>query len=153
MKATPVRWVLAVDRTRARLLQCTCTSHGRLHLEERAELLEHWEEHQHGRPSPRSGREGHHSASLGHEDDERLRRFAKEVAGWTGSQIATHGIDQLELFTPTRFLGELRKAAGKVVRAVVVEHDADIAHLSLPRMTKELERHPKFSADGSPARS
>ncbi|TDJ78470.1 MAG: hypothetical protein E2O39_01425 [Planctomycetota bacterium] len=153
MNATPIRWVLAADRTRARLLQCTRTSHGRIHLEDQAELLEHWEELQHGRPSPRSGREGHNSASLGHESDERLRRFAKEVATWTGLQVAEHGIEQLELFTSTRFLGELRKVAGGTVRAVTVEHDADIAHLSIPQLVKEIERHLEFPAEKSSAPS
>ena len=74
----PFAWLLTIDRRHARLLACERTRQGRLHIDELAAIEEEWDELQHGRPSPRAGKDGHSYADVGREEEERLRRFARE---------------------------------------------------------------------------
>jgi len=126
----PELWLLVADRQRARLLSGASTPHGRLHVEERAILEEEWDELQRGRPSPRTGKNGHSYASGGHEDDERIHRFAKGVASWLERELVGRRIARLHAFAAPRLLGELRGVVPGRLYERLVEHALDLAHLT-----------------------
>lgn len=142
-------WLLVADRRRARLLSAEPTSHGRLHIEEVAAVEEDWEEFQHGRPSARAGKDGHSYASRGHEDEERLHRFAKQVSGWLAHEVSRRAIPALHAFSARQLLGELRRVLEKRVHERVEEHALDLAHLS----PGELARHKSVLEACGPGRA
>lgn len=123
-------WILVADQREARLLSGVLTSHGRLHIEPRSTLHEEWDEHQHGRPSPRASKDGHGYASIGHEDEERAQRFAREVAKWLQAEIESSGIQALHAFCAPKMLGSLRKVLPSRLRHLVREHATDLSRLS-----------------------
>lgn len=95
---TPVTWFVTADSRGATLYESTWTPHGRLHLEARAQYAEQWEEHQHGRPSPRANKDGHSYASMGHEDEERIARLARELEHWVQQEAMQRGLARLHAF-------------------------------------------------------
>ena len=100
--------VVVADARRARRLLLTRTPRGKLHVEERARLDEHWDEKQHHRPYMLSAH-GRSMASAGHERDERLQRFGRDLAAWLERAPATDG--RLPVLLPAPMLGALRRAA------------------------------------------
>jgi hypothetical protein len=133
----PEFWLLTADRRRARLLSCTRTPHGRLHVETRATLNEVWSEFQHGRPSPRTGKFGHTYASQGHEEDERIHRFAKQVADWLAREMDGRRIPFLHAFPARRFLGQLRRVLPERLQERLVDYPLNLCHL----LPAELAKH------------
>lgn len=131
-------WFLTADQRHARLLEGTTTPHGRLHIEELSVVEESWEELEHGRPSPRSGRVGHNSASEGHENEERLHRFAKQVAEWLRGELDSRQLERVHAFLAPKFLGQVRDVLPDRVRGRLVAHPVNLAHLE----PGELARHP-----------
>lgn len=131
-------WFIVVDGGRGRLLRGRMISHGRIHVDEHDSISNHHDEHEHGRPSPRSGRGGSSYASSGHEGEQQLHRFAKEVTGWIEAKVARHGIERLALFSAPRLLGELRKLYPPGLGERIDEHPADLTQVS----TAALARHP-----------
>ena len=123
-------WIFTADRRGARLLCCETTPHGRLHIEERAKIEEEWDERQHGRSSPLTGRSGHSNASFGHEREERLRRFAKTVADFLEREIVRQGCERVHAFVSRRLLGELRRELSSEIGGRVVEHARDLGNLT-----------------------
>ena len=103
-------WIFIVDNGRGRLLKGAPAPRGRFHLELDDSIENTWEEHERGRPSPLTGKDGRSYASVGHEDEEMMRRFARDVAGWLDEKTRRLDIDRLALFAPPRFLGALRQA-------------------------------------------
>jgi protein required for attachment to host cells len=114
---------------------------GSLHLDVRANLKEEWDEKQHHRPYMLAG-SGRSYASTGHEDEERLRRFGKQVAHWLGKQLADAHIEHVTVFTSARMLGALRPALPEALRRRVEIRDDDLALLR----TAELAAHPAIVA-------
>ena len=110
---------------------------GRFHLEEDDTIENVLEAHEHGRPSPRSGKEGHSYASQGHEDEERMKRFARAVAAWLEEKAVRLKIDELALFAPPRFLGALRQAWSPQLATLVTEHEGDLGYMG----AGDLARH------------
>jgi protein required for attachment to host cells len=108
---TPSCWLAVMNAHGGRLFEGLRLSTGRLHLEERARLVETWEEKQHHRPYMLSVH-GRGSASFAHEDEERTRRFGKEAARWLGAQMRQHTLPALTVFCANSLLGSLRKALG-----------------------------------------
>jgi len=129
-------WMLTADRKSARLLLGSETSQGRFQLREQRRIDEHWDPLQHGRPSSRSGKQGHSYASEGHEDDERIHRFAKQTAAWLEEQLALPSASRLHVFAAPRFLGELRKVLSSSTQGRLIEHRLDLAHLSDSELAK-----------------
>ncbi len=134
MKRTPDRnengtWLMTVDRRSARLLHGSTTAHGRLHVDALDALEEDWNEFEHGRPSPRAGKDAHSYASPGHEAEERLHRFAKRVAGFLESSLAEHHVERLHVFSSRRLLGDLRRVLPRRLDGRLDLRPLDIAHL------------------------
>jgi len=127
-------WIVVADRHVARLLEPSFTEHERLHLEERGSIEDTWEQHEHGRPSPRMGKNGHTYASEPHEFEERSRRFAREFVEWIGTKRVSHSIEQLEVFLAPRFLGYVRKQQGE--HPPWAEHECDLAQLKLGALAR-----------------
>ncbi len=130
-------WIFVVDGGRGRLLRGTSVPPGRIHLEERGLIESERDEYEHGRPSPRSGKNGHTYASLGHESEEQLSRFARRVVEWLDQTTKQHEIDRLALFAPPRFLGALRQAFPASLAGRIREHEGDLANIS----AGDLARH------------
>ena len=122
-------WIFIVDNGKGRLLKGTAAPRGRFHLELDDSIENEWEEHEHGRPSPRAGKEGHSYASMGHEDEEMMNRFARTVATWLEQKTTRHRIDNLALFAPPRFLGALRQAWSPRLASRVTEHEGDLGYM------------------------
>ena len=137
MNDTTERWIFVVDAGRGRLLRGTTVPPGRFHLEEDGTIENGWEEHQHGRPSPRAGKAGHSYASQGHEDEEMLQRFARNVADWLDVRTRERSIDRLALFAPPRFLGALRQTCPAQLAERISEHEGDLGYMT----AGELARH------------
>ncbi len=132
-------WILVADAKRARLLRGGLTPQARPHLEEAAALETSWVERDHGRPTMLAGGRGPRPvASLGHENEEGLRHFARELAGWLERQLAAHRVDDCAVFAPARFLGALRKEVPARLHHLLSEHAGELTHLT----PGELARHP-----------
>ena len=130
MTMANVHWVLTADEGVGRLLRVERTAPGRAHVAVDDEIHDTWEEHQHGRPSPLSGKRGHTYASWGHEDETRRERFAKEIAVWLEQRAENLHIARIAVFAPPRFLGALRGAWSPRLAIRVDEHHGDLTHLS-----------------------
>jgi protein required for attachment to host cells len=131
-------WFIVVDRGKGRLLRVGMLPAGRVHVDEVDAIEGPPDEHEHGRPSPRTARGGYTYASGGHETEQQIHRFAKEVAAWIGRKLEEHRIDRLDLFSSPRLLGELRKLYPATWDGRVREHQADLTHVT----PAELSKHP-----------
>ena len=103
------QWFLVVDTRRARLMHGSTLRTGRLHVDAHEVLENRWEEHERGRPSRLAGKTGQYYAHWGHEDEERLQRFARDVVVWIDEQLERRQIAELTVFAPPRLLGALRQ--------------------------------------------
>ena len=126
--------VPSADSRRARLLCGRITTHARARVEELACLNLEVSESEHGRPSPRIGKNGHSYASRGHDDAEVLARFAHEVSSFMEDKMGELGVSRVFLFAPARFLGALRKAIPNHIADRVVAQEAELAQLSAARL-------------------
>ena len=134
----PQAWFFVVDAGRARLLTCSKVAFDRLHVDELSAIEYEPEEHERGRPSPRTGKSGNTYASLGRESEHQIRRFAKEVEDWIENHLERIDAPSITLFSAPRFLGELRKLFGPTVVDRIEERQAALTQLS----TSDLARHP-----------
>jgi protein required for attachment to host cells len=123
-------WIFIVDNGQGRLLKGAPAPRGRFRLELEDSIANKWEAHQRGRPSPLAGRTGHSYASVGHEDEEMMKRFARDVAGWLDEKTSRLDIDRLALFAPPRFLGALRQAWSPRLAIRVEEHEGDLGYMA-----------------------
>jgi protein required for attachment to host cells len=122
-------WICVADNRGARLLASGDAPPGRRRLEVLDSLDNEREELEHGRPSPRIAKEGHSYASLGHEEDERLIRFAADVVAWLTRHAAAENVEQLAIFAGPQLLGAMRKAYSPELTSRVREHKADLGNL------------------------
>ena len=136
MKKINEHWFLTADRKKARLFSASRTPHDRLHVDEVAALYEAWDELQHDRPSPRAGKDGHSYASIGHEDEERIQRFSRQIAEWVGRQVGAHSIERLHVFSARRLLGALRHVLSSHLEERVVDHALDLGDLTAGELAK-----------------
>ena len=123
-------WICVADNRGARLLASADAPPGRRRLEVLDSIDNEREELQHGRPSPRTAKEGHSYASLGHEDDERLARFAADVVAWLTRHAAGQNVEQLAIFAGPQLLGAMRKSYTPELTSRVREHKADLGNLT-----------------------
>lgn len=100
------------------------------------------EGHERTRPSPLTGRSGNSYASVGHDAEEELSRYAREVAAWLEEKVRRFGIAHLDLFTPPRFLGTFRKVCRPQLFERIETHQADLMKLS----EAGLAAHPAIEA-------
>lgn len=134
----PQAWFFVVDGGRCRLLKCSRVPYGRLHVDEVSAIEYEPEEHERGRPSPRSGKSGNTYASRGREDEYQIRRFAKEVVEWMAKKVERIETPSITLFAAPRFLGELRKLFGPALAKRIEERQGDLTQLT----TAGLAKHP-----------
>ena len=134
------RWFVVVDSQKARLLRGARTPKGSPHLEEMASLQNSFVAGEHHRPD-RMGAPGR-GVSTGHEQEEKLAHFAREVTPWLHKEFTAHAVAQCALFAPAHTLGALRKVIDKQLAAKLVEHDVELAGLPLA----QLGAHPRIVA-------
>lgn len=132
-------WICVVDQTRGRLLRTTEAPAGRHRLEVCAEAKNEYEEHQRTRPSPLLGKDKRAYASRGHENEERLQRFAGDVADWLEGQTRKRDIERVEVFASLDLLGELRKRWPAALEGRVREHSTNLGNLD----PAQLVEHPE----------
>jgi protein required for attachment to host cells len=130
--------VLIADTEHARLLHGTMTTHDRLHLDEVAKLATTFQAGEHHRTT-RTGQAGR-SGNLGHEHEEKIAHFARELAAWIEQAITTRSIATCTVFAPTHFLGALRQQVTKPVAAKLKEHAGELAQMTVADLT----RHPRI---------
>jgi protein required for attachment to host cells len=136
--ATHPAWVVLADTQRAKLLACSATERGSLHVEERDAIEHAWVGHEHNRPSPLRGKTDHWYAASHHEAEEDLQRFVRQTLDWLGKTIESRQIARLTVFAPPRLVGGLRKACPDRLAGVLDVQSADL--MSLP--SEALHTHP-----------
>jgi len=141
MTKAPV-WFFVVDESRGRLFEASIVPPERLHLEERGAIENRNDAHEHGRPSPRAGKNGSSYASSGHQDEHERRRFARQIVDWMDDEVGRRGIETVRLFAPPRLLGELRPLLAPGLAGRVTEQQADLTNLG----AAGLARHPAIAA-------
>lgn len=129
----PDVWVLAVDDHEARLLHGR-TLRSRHHLDLVDTLENRWRTDALEHEVPRSELECRNS--------ERLRRYAKEVAGWLEVEVARHGFGAVDVFAAPRVLGALRRALCPTLSARIDLHHGGLGFMS----TGDMEHHPPIAA-------
>lgn len=140
MTAYESTWLLITDAGVSRLFHCQVTELGTPHLTEHESFHYTSTDHQHGRPSARTGESGHTYASEGHEADEELRRAAQGTTTWAQERVDQHHIDRLCVFAPARFMGALREHWPTKLTDRVREFEADLTHLDVGKLAD----HPKI---------
>ena len=133
-------WVMLADAGCGRLLNCSSAPLDRCHVEEMDWIENTWEGHEHGRPSPRAGKDGHAYASQDHDNDEDLDRFARELAPWLERQVVDHGFDRLTFFAQPRLLGAFRKERSALLGNCLEDRHGDLVGLDM----KQLANHPSI---------
>ncbi|MHC4107533.1 MAG: host attachment protein [Planctomycetota bacterium] len=137
-----MHWLLLVNGSQGKLLQASPTRQGRYRVERRDSIETAWEPHEHGRPSPRGGKDAHRYASRGNEDQEMMQRFARDVTRWLEEQIEHRKIARVAVFAPPRFLGALRQAFSASLARRIDEHEGDLGYMA----PADLLHHPTVSA-------
>ena len=123
-------WIVTADERVGRLARVERTPAGGVRVVIDDEIHRSGEEHEHGRPSPRRGRDGHSYASYGHETETTRDRFAKEIAVWLEQRDESLQFERIALFAPPRFLGALREAWSPRFAIRVNERQGDLTHLA-----------------------
>jgi hypothetical protein len=139
-----VREAIVVDARRARRLRLSRTARGSLHVAELEQLEEHWDEKQHHRPYMLAAH-GRSFAGTSHEKEERLQRFARELAAWLERGAPVEG--PLPVLCSPPMLGALRTEASAALLARLDLRETDLGWLNLD----ELARHPAITALLPPA--
>lgn len=130
------RWALLADERRARLITVDRNPNGFVRVTEQMAIESEQVEHQHGRPSPLKGKDAHTHASFPDEDPALRRRFAKKVAEWAERESGKAGVGRLEVFSPARFLSDLRgEWSNQAPVSEETQHQAEITHLDTGHLT------------------
>ena len=125
--------VVLLDSRKGRMFTLSRTPQGSLHLELKAEVEESWEEKEHHRPSMLAAR-GQGMAAFPHEDEERLRRFAREASRWLEQQLGREGDERALVFCSKAMLGQLRQEAPPNLLARLDLRPEDLMNLSQPAL-------------------
>jgi protein required for attachment to host cells len=133
-------WILVVDDWQGRLYEPRDVPGGRRRLDLRATFEDHWEPREHGRPQALDVKNGHYDfAGTHHEDEERRRRFAGQMATWLDEKMVDFDVKHVDVLASPRTLGELRRAVDNEDVRGVEFHHADLGFLD----PGELVRHPR----------
>ncbi len=138
---TPIR-IATTDSRTASLYAGSLDSRGRLHLVHVGTFRSRWEDfHQSHRPDELgrgpSANAVQRPASLGHEPEELVRRFAREVSEWLHQAKDAAPDEPLAVFAAPRFLGHLRDALGPLNDGIAL-YRGEFTTLR----TNELAAHP-----------
>ncbi len=134
--------LIVADHHHARLLTCTRLRTGRIHVDLLSKLGEQWKQENHERQASRSGPLGHSFENIGHTHEERIHRFAKEIAAWLVQEIPKQKFERLVLLAEPGVLGVLRREAPASLRKNWIEHAIDLGGLS----EGELAKRPELAA-------
>jgi protein required for attachment to host cells len=137
-------WLVTADRHRATLYSCGGTERGSLHIEPVRTIENEFDGmHEHHRPDllgrgPTANAAQHHS-SHGHDDEEMLRRFAKQVAEWVAKEHGDAGKSgRYCVFAAPRMLGLLRNEFSRIL-----DDHAELVEGELTQLRpNELAEHP-----------
>lgn len=140
MSQSKAVWFVVADSQSARLLRSTPTQFGRQHVDEVERVQNSFTIGEHHRPA-RLGHAGQ-MASTGHEHEEKLAHFARELAPWLTRSLSKHGIATLTFFAPSHVLGALRQHAPRELAAHLAEQECEITGLD----TAQLALHPRITA-------
>jgi protein required for attachment to host cells len=130
-------WFAVVDRRRGRLFEARRLPTGRLHVDERGQVLELWDEKQHHRPYMLSAH-GRSVASFAHEDEERLRRFGRQLARWLVDAVREQAPSRLTVYCAPPLVGALRRSLPPRMLARLELRPEDLAGLT----PGEMAAHP-----------
>ena len=131
-------WVVVVDGERARLLRGIKTN-GRPHLDLISTIEnDHLEDKEYGRPTMLRGGGGTNPTLLapGHQHEERMKRFAREIATWLQKARSEHAVGTFEVIAPKRLMGALRPEWPKDLEAHVREHQAELNWIEVGQLVK-----------------
>lgn len=123
------RWILTADEGCCRLLRLDEDASGRARATPLDQIQNTWDGHEYRRPSPRGAKDGHTYASIGHGDETRRARFAKEIAVWLERTADEHHIGRVTVFATPRFLGALRLAWSSRFVLRVDERHGDLTNM------------------------
>jgi hypothetical protein len=117
--------IATTDARTASLYAGSLDTRGRLHLVLVGSMLSRWESfHQSHRPDELgrgpSANAVQRPASIGHEPEELMRRFAREVSDWLHQAKETAPTEPLAVFAAPRFLGYLRDALGPLTDGIAL---------------------------------
>jgi len=124
-----ISWIALVDSRRGQLLRCNLTPAGSRHLESIDHVESQWQGQQHGRPSPRLGKTGNTYASPGHETEEDMERFARQLVKWMQQLVKLHQIERLTVFAPPRSLGAIRPLIRNPMRQTLDLQEGDLLNM------------------------
>ena len=133
-------WIFIVNQTEGRLLQAREMPENRRQLRLRDRIENAWEEHEHQRPQPLAGKNGHTYGSFGHEQETMRRRFAQDVARWLHGKVSRLKIDRVAVLAPSRFLGELKPLWPSRLQPRINEYECGLGYLG----EGELAQHPQI---------
>lgn len=136
------QWLLAADSRRATLYSCQQRDDRSWALHQAGTLPNtHEGEHEHHRPTLLGGQErrgavtssgahaGPHSTAPGHDRDEELQRFVRELSNWVMRSVPAQTHAHVAIFAPPHLLGLLNAHAG-LRGAKASFHAGDLTHLS-----------------------
>lgn len=137
-----VTWIAAVDRRRGLLYECTRTSGGEWHVDQRRDVSNLWQGRlERNRPSPLgrgpSASAVQHYADPKHEDEEIDQRFARTIAAWLRDATPETGGDRVTVFAPPKFASMVRQE----LRESGLDYDVRERELTYLHPT-ELAEHP-----------
>jgi len=134
LRKSITKWFCVADSRRARLLKGHVDRHDRPHVVEEDRLEFEYLESEHGRPSPRTSKDGHSYASRPHEDQQKVALFAREVSKFLQQCSEKLPDEKLFVFAPARFLGALRKVISPRLAQQLEEHEGELTNLSEARL-------------------
>lgn len=141
MKPRHPAWLFIVNQNGGRLLEARLVPEERHQLTVQACLENEWESHEHGRPSPRTGKSGHSYSSIGHEEETMRRRFAQDAATWLGENVRKHDIERVAVLAPSRFLSDLRECWPPRLHERIDEYECGLGYMEQGRLV----HHPLIS--------
>lgn len=135
-------WVVVVDGERARLLRGT-RPNGRPHLDLVSTIEnDHLEDKQYGRPTLMRGGTNPTLLAPGHQQEERAKRFAREIANWLTKTHRDSHVASFDVFAPPRLMGALRQEWSKELGPHIREHQAELNWIG----DGQLAKHPVIEA-------
>jgi protein required for attachment to host cells len=126
-----------VDSEQCRLLSGGLTERGTPQVKEHEALANTLPRTERGRPMALGGMTGHSYAEPHRHDQERQRRFAREVAEWLSRQARRRAIQRLVVFAPSKLLGELRRMRIGTSACQVQTREGALTHLEPDQLAEE----------------
>lgn len=133
--------LFVVDSRTAHVFQCHRLESGTWKVDPLDSLTTQWEDyHEHGRPSSLgrgpAANAAQHFAGRGHEAEEEMRRFARDVSTWIASVLSAQSASASHVFAASRFLSPLRDALGTNTERVSL-HEGEFTRLRPGALAEE----------------